>query len=308
MRRILPAVTAILALVACSSTAGSGGTGSVQVFVVAEDSITRGIAPGTDREQIQDGWAVSYSRFLVTLGRFHAQSSSTGSSFDDASVWVLDLRNAPAGGYVIVDRSEIPSGRYDHVGQDMPQAQAGVRAVAPTSAADVKLMVDNGYSLYFEGTLTKPDGQSCKPSDPTICKANPTIKFRWGFAIGTSFDDCAPPQGDSGFAVPVSGAVQVKPTIHGDHWFFSDLTQGAEVTLRYAQYIADSDLDGDGETTLDELKRVKSSDVFPAPRYRLSGTVGNAPIATAFDYVQAQARTLLHFEGDGDCPTHTILK
>jgi hypothetical protein len=32
------------------------------------------------------------------------------------------------------------------------------------------------------------------------------------------------------------------------------------------------------------------------------------PIATALDYVKAQARTLHDFQGDGECPTRAILK
>ena len=46
------------------------------------------------------------------------------------------------------------------------------------------------------------------------------------------------------------GTVQVKPTIHGDHWFFTNVTQGAELTERRAQWIVDSDLDRAGKNML----------------------------------------------------------
>jgi hypothetical protein len=132
------------------------------------------------------------------------------------------------------------------------------------------------------------------------------VSFKWGLKAGTSFDDCAPPQGDSGFAVPSGGTVEVKPTIHGDHWFFTNITQGVEITERRAQWIANSDLNHDGETTLAELRTIKASDVFPSPPYSL-GTGSLIPINTAFDYVEAQARTLGDYQGDGECPTRAIL-
>jgi hypothetical protein len=305
-RRLLPIFA--LGFVACGNGGALGGKGSVQVFVVPEDSIASGVKAGTTSETIQDGWTVDYSKFLVTIGGFRARSTSLGESVSDPTVFVLDLKNAPPGGYVTAQFTDLTAGRWDRVGEDLPVATGAARPLPPTTADEARFMTDHGYSIYFEGTLSKPDGVSCNPAKPAVCKPAPLVKFRWGFAIGTSFDDCASAQGDTGFAVPAGGSTQLKPTIHGDHWFFSDLTQGAEVTRRYAQYIADSDLDGDGETTLDELKSVKSSDVFPSPKYRLSGTVANAPIRTAFDYVQAQARTLHKFQGDGECPTRGVLK
>jgi hypothetical protein len=299
-----------IAMAGCSSGSpiSGNGTGRVQVFIVPESTITDGISPGGGAEEIADGWKVEYSKFLVTVGNFRASSTESGDSIGDPSVYVLDLRNAPAGGYVFADFGSAPAVRFDKVGEDMPAAKAGVRGIAPTSDADVAMMVAKGYALYFEGTITNDSGKSCNPTKPAECVDARSITFKWGFAMGTSFYDCGSAQGDTGFAVPKGGAVQVKPTIHGDHWFFSDISQGAEVTTRYAQYVADSDLDHDGETTLEELGKVKSADVFPAAKYKLSGTVGGAPIATALDFVKAQARTIHDFQGDGECPTRAILE
>jgi hypothetical protein len=306
MRHLL---TASVLLVACSGgPAATTGTGRVDVFIVPEASITDGIEPGTDPETIQDGWRVRYDKFLVSIANFRAHSTSEGTTIGDPRAVVIDLRNAPAGGYVLTSFTDVDAIRFDKVGEDMPAAKPGAIGLPPTTADDVTLMTTKGYAIYVEGTLTKDDGQSCTPGKPTECVAAKSVRIRWGFAMGTSFDDCASAQGDTGFAVPRGGSVQVKPTIHGDHWFFSDVTQGAEITKRYAQFVADSDLDHDGETTLDELAKVKAADVFPAETYKLSGTVGGVPIATAFDYVKAQARTLHDFQGDGDCPTRIILQ
>lgn len=111
-----------------------------------------------------------------------------------------------------------------------------------------------------------------------------------GALDGHLLADCAPGEGDAGFAVPSGGAVQVKPTIHGDRWVFTNVTRGVEVTERRAQRIADSDLDRNGETTLDELRQVQAADVLPSPTCNLPGALTGA-VSTAFDDLEAQADT-----------------
>lgn len=294
-----------IALTGCSDEAGGNTTakGNAQVFVTAEESIASGIEAGAGEENIQDGWTVTYDKFLVSIGGFHAKSSQTGEQLLDPTLYVLDLKNAPASGYVTATFNDVPAIRYDKVGEDMPIATASSKILPPTTESDKKLMVDGGFSLYVAGKMTKADGKSCTPGKPTECVDAKEIKFAWGFNIATGFADCAPASGDTGFSVPA----QVKPTIHGDHWFFSDITAGAEVTKRYAQFVADADLNHDGETTIDELKLVKSSDAFPADKYKLSGGI-DGPINTAWDYVRSQARTIHDFQGDGECPTRRVIK
>ncbi|MBI2391308.1 MAG: hypothetical protein HYV09_17090 [Deltaproteobacteria bacterium] len=300
-------VAAFVAAFVAGCSGDDASKGNVQVFVVAEESITSGVEPGTGDENMQDGWRVEYSKFLVTIGNFRARSTESGKELRDPTVWVLDLKSAPAAGYSIARFTDIDAVRFDKAGEDMPVATAAAKAAPPTTEADRQLMIGGGYSLYVEGKMTKADGQSCTPGKPTECVAAKEIKFAWGFAMGTAFDDCASAQGDTGFAVPKGGEVQIKPTIHGDHWFFSDITEGAEITRRYAQYIADADVNHDGTTTIDELKSVRAADAFPIDKYKLSGGV-DGPIATAWDFVRSQARTVHDFQGDGECPTRTVLK
>ena len=306
------ALTALALLTTSGCSASDGGPslakGNLQVFVVAEDSITKGLEPGTDIESVVDGWKVEYSRFLIAVGNFRAKTRG-GAALADPTVYVLDMKNAPAGGYVTYDAKQVDAAEYDKVGEDMPSPTATAKLLAPTKPEDLAFMTSKGYSVYFEGTLSKGDGKSCKPGskDPKDCVDAKTIRLRWGFAMGTSFDDCGK-DAKAGFVVPAGGTVGVKPTIHGDHWFFTNITEGAEVTARRAQFIADADLDHNGETTLDELKTVKAADAFPLDLYKLSGGIGGKIIATAYDYVETQARTLHDYQGDGECPTRTVLK
>lgn len=49
-----------------------------------------------------------------------------------------------------------------------------------------------------------------------------------------------------------------------------NITQGEEIMKRYAQWIANADLDRNGETTLDELRASRASDLLPSDKYNLS--------------------------------------
>ena len=294
---------ALLALAACHAR----GTGTVQVFIEAEDTITDGLDPGDGEEDIVDGWAVRYDKFLVTIGDFHARPSDDDAlGFTDDAVYIADLKRLPAGGLILTEFSDAAL-RWDHVGYSLPDADERAEAAAGLADADHARMVAGGYSLYVEGEIRKADGRSCLPGDPDACAPAPVVRFAWGLRAGTSFADCAGPDGVAGFAIPAGGTVQVKPTVHGDHWFFTTLTQGAEITRRRAQWIADADLDRDGETTLAELRQIPAFKLFPAELgYNLSGAL--IPIVTAYDYLEAQARTLGDFQGEGECPTRDILR
>ncbi|MEW5849244.1 MAG: hypothetical protein AB2A00_10540 [Myxococcota bacterium] len=315
MRKHLMTGAVCVALSACetgtddasSSSGGAQAKGNAQIFLEAEDTIPEGLEPGDGEENIQDGWTVRYDKFLAVVGNFRATSSANSqASLAKPDVLVVDLRSLPVGGLVLAEFTDVAAIRYDRVGYDIPNASASSTCAPGISADDCAMMKQNGYSIFIEGVISKTDGQSCSPTQPNQCVAAAEVRFRWGLAAGTAFDDCAPPEGDSGFSIPTGGTAQVKPTIHGDHWFFTNITQGEEITERKAQWIANGDLDHDGETTLAELGQVAASDVFPASEgYNLSGAI--IPVNTARDYVEAQARTLGDFQGEGECPTRRIL-
>jgi hypothetical protein len=297
---VIAASLVALALGGCSGE----GAGTAQIFVEPEDTITHGLSAGTDNENIHDGWSVTYTRFLVVVGSVRASRSDTLEKVTDTGVHVLDLLRAPASGYVVAELQSLGAARWDRFGFDLPNAAKGAVPLAPTTDADASFMIDHGYSIYFEGSMTNPAGQSCPPGG--MCREAKAITFRWGFAAGTSFDDCSSVDGIAGFAVPAGGTIPVKPTIHGDHWFFSNFTSGVELTERRAQYLADADSNADGETTIAELKAFEAADAFPIPAYNLSGALGG-PIHSAYDYVLAEMRTIGHFQGDGECPTRAVL-
>ncbi len=288
----------VLGLVACSSDSSGGAKGTLQIIVVPEDTIPDGLTPGTGEENVKDGWTITYDRFLTTVGDFKAtRSDAAGEALAEPTVFVLDLKNAPQSGYVLAEIKDAAAVRWDKFGFDMPNAKAGAKAGGSTSAADLDFMVKSGFATYFDGKATNgPD----------------TITFKWGFKTGTSFADCANAGGAPGFAIPAGGSVQVKPTIHGDHFFFTNVTQGAELTERRAQWMKTCDKDGNKELTLDELKQcdvVTALPQKPTGPYDLTGVKdqdGDGKL-TVYDYVDTQLRTLGDFQGDGECPTRRPL-
>jgi hypothetical protein len=291
MRRALVACAVAVAVAACSNDASTGGgSGNVQIFVVPEDSIVNGLRPGTELENIQDGWTITYDRYLVAIGNFRARRTDTGDVLSDPTTYILDLKGAPTSGYVTKELSGVAAVRWDKFGYDIPNAKAGAVPLAPTTQADADLMIGSGYSVYFEGSGSK-DGK--------------TITFKWGFAAGTAFDDCATADGIPGFAVPSGGTVQVKPTLHGDHQYFDNVTQGVEITRRLAQWLDTCDTDKNGELTLDELKRCDVVKALPQPPYDLTGVKDEdrSGRLSVYDYVFSQMRTFGDYQGDGECPT-----
>lgn len=287
--------------------AGCTATGNVQVFIEAEDTIPSGLSAGPGDEQIVDGWSVRYDKFLLGFGNVHAsRSSKPAALLAEPKLLVIDMKALPEGGFVFADWQDVEATRWDRFGFSLVEGDAeGIQKADATSDADFALMQAGGYSVYFEATLENPAGQSCRPGVPTDCVPRTSMTVRFGVPAATSFDDCAPPEGQAGFAVPSGGTVQVKPTIHGDHWFFSNLTQGTEVTKRRAQWIIDCDLDRSGETTIDELKQCRAADVFAANEYNLTGALDS--ITSAYDYLLTQARTLGDYQGEGECPTRKKL-
>lgn len=290
-------MTVAALVVGCGSSdngGSTGGAGSVQIFVVPEDSITNGLEPGTELENVQDGWTIRYDRYLVAVGNFRAKRTDTGATLSAPDIFVLDLRNAPENGYVVAELSDVAAVRWDKFGFDIANAKSGAKTLAPTKQADVDFMIQNGFSVYYEGSAAKGADK---------------ITFKWGFKAGTSFDDCATEDGLAGFAVPAGGTVQVKPTLHGDHQYFDNVTQGVEITKRLAEWVKTCDQDANSDLTLDELKACDVAKAMPSPPYDLSAIKdqdGDGKI-TVYDYVNTQMRTFGDYQGDGECPTRAPL-
>ncbi len=264
-----------------ASSAGDG-VDAVSVTIKAGHGAS-GLEPGAAISSVGDGWSVRYDRLLVAVGDVKESSGSTPESFTDGTTYLVDLRQLPAGGASIASSTLSRMSFEDAEFSTLVPADNAVLLLA--TEADRQFMVDAGYSIYIEGSLSSASGRSCRPDDPTDCTPAPTIVFSWGLAAAASFSGC------DGFTLSDDETAALTVTLSGDHWFLDSFAADAERSPRRAQWVADADLDRDGETTLDELRAVNASLLFSSERgYDLSNAP--IPVATAYDYLAAQIRTL----------------
>ncbi len=256
--------------------------GSVWPYVAAGSGVA-GLDPGAKFENTVDGWTVEYEKLIVVVGSIEANGLTGGEiALGYPAGFVIDLRQVAAP--LRLNGKNVYPGEFGDFSFKLPGASAASTLVPPATDADYDLMVKGGFSIYMEGTLTNPAGQSCNPEDPKDCTPVPILTFKWGLASATEFSGCR------GFTVERDETTDVTLTIPGDHWFRSNF-RPESLLPRRAQWIADADLDHNGETSLEELKMIKASLLFtPELDYDLAGAP--IPIDTAHDFLEAQVRTL----------------
>ena len=256
-----------------------------------------GLTPGDGDENVVDGWTITYDRWLVAIGGFAAsRSDAPGAALSAPDTYILDLKNAPTTGYVITEWKDAEATRWDKFGFSIPNATASAKPLAPTSQVDATFMSQNGYSVYFEGAAEKGTDR---------------ITFKWGFRAGTAFADCATRierrASRSRRAAPSSSSPRSTAIT-----IFTNITEGAEITERRAEWMKVCDADVNGDLTLVELAACDAAIALPqAPTgpYDLAGDEDQDADGklTVYDYVASQMRTLGDFQGDGECPTRTKL-
>ncbi len=276
-----------------ASVGDTGVFGTLEITVSAENSV--------DRFDSGDGWTVQYNKYLLTVSFSGATSADANPDLQDSQTAVVDARSLVSSPYTLATFDRVPQGQYDLVSFALPTASSKAAKSLATSQADLDLMVKTGYSVYVEGVMTRTagtDGQSCTPGAPKDCAPAKQIAFRWGYRAGTAYEQCAD------FEVTDGETTTVDLLMSAKGWFMPGFGPGPykEAQSR-AQWIADADLNRDGETTLAELEEIKASDLFDAS-YDLTG----APIkiVTAYDFAEVQARNLGRYS-HGYCKTSRAL-
>lgn len=262
----------LFALTLAAAVAACGSPGSLTFTTYGEDFIETGIPA----EEFEDGWAVTFSKFLVTIGeiKVEAQDGTVGASLPQAKLWDV----TKPGPVVIAEAKDVPDRDYPRVSYAIsPDAEA---KAGNASASDVELMKAGKFSVYVEGLAKKDDVEK---------------SFKWGFNSNTLLEDCTPEEGKPGLTVPSGGEVKVEFTIHGDHLFLDDL-QAADSDLRF-DAIAAADANEDGEVTLEELAQVDLT-TLDANTY---GTGSVADVNNLRQFIAAQVRSLGHYRGEGEC-------
>ena len=258
-------VPALLTLTACEPPI------SVVKFTTwGEDFIETGIPA----DKFEDGWSVKFSRFLIVL-RDTAIADTTGTvGAQQPGAKAFDLVKK---GPVEVFAAAAPGKAWDVVRYAIaPDSNADATNI---EASDLALLKSRTASLIAIGTGTK---------------AGVTKSFEWSFTSNTLYDACERAGGGKGITLVPGKEVMVQLTVHGDHFFYDQLS--GEAKLRFDP-IANADANNDNKVTLDELATVQLTSL-PQGQY---GTTGAANIRNLREFVTQNMRTVGHFEGEGEC-------
>jgi hypothetical protein len=256
----------VLVLLGLAVACDTGRNEALEVRVYGEAYIEEGLPA----DIFVDGWSLRYEKFLVSVGGVAVAQQGSAPGLEVTEFQVFDLTRGSDGAGQVVASELVSLGRYDDtrftIAPD-PAATAG-----NATDADLKLMLDGGYSVYVAGTATK--GEDSK-------------RFAWGFATHTDYSACES-LADVRGGQP--GVVQL--TIHGDHLVYDDLY--SETPNVSFELIAAADTDGDGEVTQAELLAV---DLRPLANYQ----VGSTDIVDLWHFIEHLTTTLGHIDGEGHC-------
>lgn len=274
MLRTLTITALPLFAIAC----GGDEAGTITATVYGEEFIEEGIPASV----FSDGWTVSFDKFLVSIGNVAAKAGEGGAEVGETGFFLVDLAQASDGEGYELATFDAPGGTYDHYGYRLaPDAAATAVNVQPADAAAMKAA---GYSIWIKGSAAK---------------AGVTKTFDWGFTLKLTHSHCEAQEKVDG------NDVKMQSTIHADHFFYDDaVSEEPDVAF---QLVADADgAAGDGAITLAELAAV---DIRAQTRYQVGSNrdpAGNA-ITNLRQYIEHQATTLGHINGEGHCEDLVVM-
>jgi hypothetical protein len=270
--------TALFALAASSAAAAALGcaeapTGDLELRIYGEAFIEEGIPA----DIFVDGWAVSFSSFVVDVRGLAAADRAIDEAF------VVDLAKPGGaryaeGGFELTTLTGVEAGAIGPVEWALAHDHAHDGINLNADDADTELMHYDAADILVSGIATQGTGASAAE-----------IAFTWTFASATHYHPC-----EATGEVPEGGVGVAQLTVHGDHLFFDDLTSD-DPNVAF-DLIASADTDGDGEVTREELEAV---DITGLDRYQ----TGGQDITDLWGFMAAQAKQVGHIDGEGHCET-----
>ncbi|MDA3864053.1 MAG: hypothetical protein PF689_09340 [Deltaproteobacteria bacterium] len=246
----------------CDDDNDSSEQGVISIETWGEEFIEVGIPA----EEFDDGWSITFDKFIVNLGQIHFNGQEFTTSY------LVDL--VQEGPHFLVDETTAV-GAVEQFDYSLLIADGSSENVNLENE-DVQLMEENNYSLYVSGSATL-DGS--------------TLVFNWGFSESANYVNCH-----------VAGEIEkdqetaVQLTIHGDHLFYTSLVD-SEAGLGF-DAIANCDTDEDGEITREELFNFSGIDFSSLDNYDVPG---GSSIDNMWDYLAVQVKTVGHIDGEGHC-------
>lgn len=206
---------------------GQVGTGSLTVSASGEDGAKEGfpVAEGGESIAFADGWSLSFSKYLVSLGKLTVSASDGESAVSSSEVFVVDLSK---GDPLLGTFDELPARRWDRFSFEIVPPPADATRSDGVRAEDAALMTEAGFTYWMEGEATRGDE---------------TVTFAWGFAAATKNADCT--NGDDGKAGVVIGensTAHAQLTFHVEHLFWDALgAESAEMRFDPVAALADEE-------------------------------------------------------------------
>jgi hypothetical protein len=278
-------IVSSLAIGCGSSSTGGSGEGNLSVVLEAEETIVRGIESGDGDENILDGFDVTFSKYIVSIGNVAMSQAGDTNPQSSSDVVIADFTSL--GSFPeLTSFNGIPTGQYTSFGFETPAPDADVVNLNQVDQADFDAMIANEWSYIIEGTITDVETEESK--DFLIEADVPTV-----------YSDCAVEDMEPG--VNVAGDSSVDVTLHGDHIVFNGFPEDEGAVQRLASWLWAIEDDGDGVLTKTDFEAATNvGELFPSPTYTLTGGPID-PIENAWDFVRAQLGTQGHIRGEGEC-------
>lgn len=153
-------------------------------------------------------------------------------------------------------------------------------ALATGSEGQVIGALSLGPGTYLDGSYELSEMRVVG----TATKEDQSIRFAWVFDTAQVYSNC-----EANPTVVESGVESFEITIHADHLFFDSLV--SEDPVMGFQAFADADADADGTLTRAELESASIGAFDP----------GNIDVEDLWQWLQAQAATVGHVNGEGHC-------
>ncbi len=286
--KLAPFLSALLTLACAESPA------NLAVIFQGEESITEGVAAGSARGQVADGWSLSFTKYIVAVGSVRVARGTDAPANENATVTVLDTKQVGATGFPLASFRSLLPGQWREVSFALRRATASATRHDSVAQADFDEMVQNGCAYLIEGQIRNPSGTST-PLAGTPRPA-PSMGFHFCVNLNVVFGPCANPEGQQGVNVVAGATTTLAFTLHGDHMLFPGFPSEEGQIVRRAQWLANSDGSGDNMITRSELESVQAATLglpltgSPIPNLR-----------TGWDYLRAQLATQGHMNGEGEC-------
>lgn len=212
---------------------GPQGAGAFRVTVAGGERAERGFAPTL----LQDRWAITFSRYVVSVG--DVEVSREGTRLERSGLHVVDVQK---GTQPIFNWPEIPAGRWDIAFSMRPPDDTSTVHDVPSE--DVAEMRERGWAYLIEGRATKTGVGS--------------TRFRVGLPLNHRYTRCTNGlDGTLGLVVGDGATETLELTMHVDHMLYDKLGTHRGVNLRFEAWTALAPNDG-----LVTLKALEAQDLL----------------------------------------------